>query len=91
MARINFREESRKIWIKHRSENESVTIDDLKFGAILRIADSLETIVKPHMQLLESINRLRAENRLLEDRNEKLRKQIATYRRIIRRMKAQEV
>ena len=53
MSYKHYKDESRLDWGKELCEQQSPTMAELQFGAILRIADAAELMAKNHQQLTE--------------------------------------
>ncbi|MCX3264790.1 hypothetical protein [Pedobacter agri] len=79
---LNYREESRKNWyqIKEDGDNSQLSTEDLKFGCILRIADSMELMAKDRTELERQNKQLGelATNRYEEIQT--LKKAVAAYK-----------
>lgn len=90
MPRFSFKEESRKDWGINLGENEPISTANLQFGAILRIADSLEKMEVPFTALIRDNEYYKSRNKALREQIDKQAKQIAAYKGIIRRMKKEK-
>lgn len=84
---VFYKESSRANWGVHLNDAQTLQKEDIKIGAILRIADSLERIEKPYLNLIEECKTLREQNNRRLSRISKLEKQIAAYKGIITKMK----
>ncbi|MFA5849964.1 MAG: hypothetical protein WC833_08775 [Bacteroidales bacterium] len=51
MPQKNYRDESRKNWVKVQTDNATLSNEELQFGAILRIADATEAMAKNYVQM----------------------------------------
>lgn len=94
MAKVfkRYREASRTgNWGRYYDDgNDNPNNDDLKTGAILRIADSLEKIEKPFADLIYENKRLKDDREWYRKRNATLKKRVAAYKGIVNRMKKQK-
>lgn len=86
----SYRHESRADWGATLEVDQSPDRDQIKLGALLRIADSLEKIEKPFKQLLADVEFYRNSTRALQARNETLSKRCAAYRGIITKLKKEK-
>lgn len=84
----SFRKESRIDW-GIRGSTEPLSDEQLKLGAILRIADATEAMAKRHTELLEEVERLKRYQASLKGRIATLKKSNAGLRGYLRRMKEQ--
>lgn len=91
MPHKSYRKESRSDWGRTLPEGENIETEGIKLGAILRIADSLEKIEQPYLQLLNDVEWTRDRNKLLRAANDRLHKQVAAYKGIIKRMKKKKL
>ena len=57
MIQKSFRQESKRNYVQELEDNEGMCLDQLKLGAIMRIADAIEIIAKEHQSLIEERNR----------------------------------
>ncbi len=74
MGQKNYKEESRKNWVANMPEGAQLSNEDLKFGAILRIADATELMAKNFLEL-------QRQNEYLKNRNTSLSKNLQTEKR----------
>lgn len=80
----DFRDESRK---SYGSAREQITIEEIKVGALLRLADSIERMEKPYVQLLNDVERFRKRLREEKAENVILTRRIAALQGVITKMK----
>jgi hypothetical protein len=85
-----YKEESLGNWGASIDQSQQIGFEQIKLGAILRIADSLENIEKPFKKLLDDADRYERYYRNEVAANKKLSKRIAAYQGIINRMKKQK-
>lgn len=81
-----FKEESRANWYT----TKEMSSDDLKVGALLRMADSLEKMEKPFAQLLSEREQYQRWYNEEKAKRRKMEKQLAAYKGIINRLKKQK-
>jgi hypothetical protein len=62
MAIINksMRAESRKDYTTRAEEKDGICLEQLRTGALLRIADAVEVMAKRHVELIAEVDRLKA-------------------------------
>lgn len=84
----SYKEQSRIDWGNNYRDDEKPNRDDLKFGALLRIADATEAMAKRHTELIDENVRLREALKSLEfhythekNSNRTLRGQITKLRK----------
>jgi hypothetical protein len=85
-----YKEESKSNYGAYLEKGCNPNREQIKLGAILRIADSLENIEKPFKKLLDDAQRYEKYYREEVAANKKLSKRIAAYQGIINRMKKQK-
>ncbi len=87
MPNKSYREESRREWVLNVPDGGELRNDDLKLGAMLRMADAVEKMAGPFARLVEENERLKTR---LSDRLEyirRLERQLAATRGVVSRMK----
>lgn len=82
-----YKELSRTNWGKDYSEGERPDRDDLKFGCILRIADSMEAMAKNHVKLQEDYNYMKERRDYLKERNLELERKNRALKGVITKLK----
>lgn len=90
MPHKSYRQESKADWGVNTSENYIMNDEQLKLGALLRIADATELMAKNYQQLQDDVlfyKRKLAEVRAREDR---MLRRISAYKGIIRKLKAKK-
>lgn len=80
----SYREESKKNW---GTEDEQLTQDQIKFGAVLRIADATEAMAKNHEDLLRQLKWYKQAYKDASRRAEHYRRSNAGLRGVITRLK----
>jgi hypothetical protein len=83
----SYKKESRSDWGSTVDENVVLDRDQLKLGAVLRIADSLEKMEQPYLQLIRDVEWYKKRVQNLDAQNDTLRKRVAAYQGVIKRMK----
>jgi hypothetical protein len=86
----SYRKESKIDWGTDKPINESLNNEQLKLGAILRIADATEVMAKRHTELIADRDLYK---RWWEDerkKTERLQRQVNAYRGLVKKMKAKE-
>lgn len=68
----NYKDESRKNW-GTKEVDKQLTLEQVNTGAILRIADSLERIEQPYLQLINENQYFKRKCDRLQDEVERLR------------------
>lgn len=72
----DYRKRSKEVWGQKFDENESLTIEQINLGAILRIADAVELMAKDRANLETTLA-------YYKRKTEELREELAaTYRRL---------
>jgi septal ring factor EnvC (AmiA/AmiB activator) len=96
MPKLNYREESRKNWVKEVTPGSVFSNSELQLGAVLRIADSLEKIAQDKSALEAQIQFLKRGNEALEkqkyglmDEVKKLKASNAAYKSLAKRLRQQ--
>lgn len=84
-----YRDESRKNWGRTLPQNQTISEDDIKLGAILRIADAAEAMAKNHVALQNDRDYLARRVRELDAVCARLSRSNAGLRGVIKRMKRQ--
>lgn len=86
---ISYKEGSRKDWGTDLDVDggEDINGGQIKLGAILRIADSLEKIEKPYQKLIERNDWLSKRNNRLMEENNRLRNSNTGYKSRVTRLK----
>lgn len=82
-----YREESRTNWGRDVPDNQSLSRDDLQFGAMLRIADACERMAEDHDKLIRERDRYQRWYESERQSNDRLRNSNAALRGVITRMK----
>jgi hypothetical protein len=82
-----YKEESRRNWGETVSEGEELCRDQIKLGAILRIADSLEKMEKPITRLMDDVTYYKKRNEELKQENLKLAHSRAGLKGYIKNLK----
>ncbi len=85
MAFKSFRDRSREAW--GREESASLSNDDIKLGAILRIADATEKMAQRHTELIAERDRYERWYRDENSRAESMRRTISSLRGVITKLK----
>lgn len=83
---ISYKKDSRKDWGTEK-EGEGLTMDQIRTGALLRIADSLENIEEPYKKLIQQNEWLSRRHKVLRAENERLRNSNAGYKSWVTRLK----
>jgi hypothetical protein len=83
----SYKEESRKNWGEDIPDNNTFCIDQIRVGAILRIADSLEKMEKPITRLMDDVTYYKKLNEELKKENLKLAHSIAGLKGYIKNLK----
>lgn len=81
----NYRDESRKDW--HTNDNEPLTSEEIRFGAILRIADAAEKMAMNYQKLITERDRYEQGYALAEKEIARLARSNAALRGVIKRIK----
>lgn len=55
----SYRQRSKENWGETQEEGESLTVEKIQLGAVLRIADATEAMAKRHVDLIDEAARLR--------------------------------
>lgn len=84
-----YKQESRSNWGTSIPKDQSIDREQILLGAVLRIADSMEKMEQPFQQLINDREHFKNATNRLAGENKKLRKQVAAYQGIIKRMKKQ--
>jgi len=87
MSRRFYIEESRHNWYADIPEGQELSRDQVNTGAILRIADSLEKMEQPFVQLLRETEGLRDEVAFLLAENNRLTRSNAALRGCLKKAK----
>jgi len=82
---VNYREESKRDW--RRSDGCTPDIDQLKFGALQRIADATEAMAKNHVSLMAERDRFERWYNDERKRRERLERRVNALRGVITKMK----
>lgn len=85
MAWKDYRQESRKNW--GTETDGSLSHDQIKLGALLRIADALELVSKNHRNLIDERDRFEKYYREEQNDNQTQRRRVAGLKGYIRRLK----
>ncbi len=80
-----YKAESRVDW--SRQCNGVLTLEELKLGAILRIADAVEKMVRPYTELLNEIARFKVNDERMKVMIARLERSNASLRGHLRRAK----
>lgn len=80
----DLREQSKGKW---NSRSDDPSIEDLKLGCLLRIADATERMSGPYLALLENVRYWRNRADGLSAKNDKLRRSNAALRGVVARLK----
>lgn len=83
----NFRNESRQGYGRELCPTQELTRDDLKLGAVLRIADACELMAKNHQELIADRDFYKKQSMCRLERTQNLDHQIAGLRGYITRLK----
>lgn len=86
----DFRKESKTIWGENLPADQYPNRDDLKFGAMLRIADSLEIIAKDKTNLEYWLKHYQEKSVRLEEENVRLANRIRGFQGYIKKIKNQK-
>lgn len=87
MSFKSYKQESKTNW---GCEGRKPNRDDLQFGAILRIADAVETMARPFVSLLEEVEYQKKRRASLEEGNARLYRRMAALRGHITRLKSKK-
>lgn len=88
MAHISYKTESKNNnWGITGDVNTKLSIDEIKLGTILRIADAIEKIADNHPNLIQRVESLEQTNNYLLEENQKLTRRIAGLRGYVKRVK----
>lgn len=79
----DYREESKSVWGRKTEYPLEITLEEVKTGCFLRIADSLEKMERPYVELLETIEKYKE----LEIENKSLRREISGLKGVITKLK----
>lgn len=75
-----YKKESRADWGRDVPSDENMNRDDLQFGCLLRIADSLETLARDRNRLEADLSYYKNQTKDLQDENARLRRSQAALR-----------
>ncbi|MDM8174827.1 hypothetical protein QT327_10740 [Olivibacter sp. 47] len=87
MPAKSFRKQSRVDWGRNLPDTENLTNEELKLGAILRIADSMEIMCKDRLKLESDLKYYKEVYSERGDRISQLEKRLATYKGHVTRLK----
>jgi hypothetical protein len=84
----DYKQESRKDWGVNQDAEAKLTLDQIKAGAILRIADSLERMEKPFADLIAENQRLKDSKNYWVARCNTLKRSVNAYKGIVKKKKS---
>ena len=87
----SYKEQSRINWGRHMDSDESMSIDEVNCGALLRIADASEAMAKNHVKLQGDYDFMKESRDYWEAEAHKLRRQIRALKGVITKLKIKEV
>lgn len=88
MERLNFKDESKKSWgIEVKYPDTKLTEEQIKLGAILRIADATELMAINYKDLQSDLERYKRWYHEERERNKALRKSTSSFRGHLTRLK----
>ena len=88
MPRILFKTESRKDY-GYNDGDGNATMDQLKVGSLMRIADSLEKMERPYAQLIRDYDLYKQLFKDSDARNGKLTRSISALKGVITKLRKQ--
>lgn len=80
----SYRQESR---IDYGTTDENMTLEQIQTGAILRIADAAEKMANNYAQILSDLDWYKKRYQQEKDKNEQLRKSVASYKGHLTRLR----
>ncbi|CAJ0682053.1 hypothetical protein R82526_01543 [Ralstonia mannitolilytica] len=86
----SYRNESRSNYGRHVDEGANLSNDDLKVGAILRIADATEAMAKNHVQLQSDLDWYKDRYNRAREEADALRRRVNALRGAITKLKAKK-
>ena len=74
-----------------KGKGSKITLEELKVSALLRIAESTETMANSYTELLEKYKKIDIQNNRLQVENQSLKRTIANNQSIITKLQKKEV
>ena len=74
-----------------KEKTSKITLEELKVSALLRIAESTETMANSYTELLDKYNKIDIQNNRLQAENQSLKRTIANNQSIITKLQKKEV
>ncbi|RKT01073.1 hypothetical protein [Chryseobacterium defluvii] len=83
----NYKEESRKNWGSELDEGQTLNSDQIKVGALLRIADASELMALNHLQLQIELDQMKNSREYYKNLYESSQKTISSFKGQITKLK----
>lgn len=90
MPHKSYRQESKSDWGVSVSDNYKMNDEQLKLGALLRIADATELMAKNYLRLQADNEMLRRWHENEKAQVAKLQRQVNAYKGIVKKLKAKK-
>lgn len=86
----SYRKESRSDWGKEMAEKESLSVEQLQTGALLRLADATEMMAKNYTSMQANLDWYKNQSQERHDRILSLEKQVSSLKGVITKLKKKQ-